>query len=129
MSGRYLLDTTIIIALFGNDASVKEKLAQAGEIFVPSIAVGELYYGAWKSVRVKENVARVDDFAAENVVLGCDRETARRYGEIKNALRAKGRPIPENDIWIAAIALEHDLVVVTRDAHFDEIVGLKVARW
>lgn len=129
MSGRYLLDTSIIIALFADDASVKEQLVQGGEIFVPSIAVGELYYGAWKSARARENVARVDDFAAGNVVLECNSETARRYGEVKNALRAKGRPIPENDIWIAAIALQHDLTLVTRDTHFDGIAGLKMAVW
>jgi tRNA(fMet)-specific endonuclease VapC len=47
MSGRYLLDTRILIALFANEMAVKGKLAQASEVFVPSIAVGELYYGAW----------------------------------------------------------------------------------
>jgi predicted nucleic acid-binding protein len=49
MSGRYLLDTSILIALFADETAVKEKLAQASEVFIPSIAVGELYYGAWKS--------------------------------------------------------------------------------
>ena len=49
MSGRYLLDTNILIALFADETAVKEKLAQASEVFIPSIAVGELYYGAWKS--------------------------------------------------------------------------------
>jgi tRNA(fMet)-specific endonuclease VapC len=77
----------------------------------------------------KRNLERIDEFVAASVVLGCDIETARRYGEIKNALRAKGRPIPENDIWIAAIALEHDLAVVTRDAHLNEIESLKVSPW
>ncbi len=129
MNGRYLLDTSVIIALFADDAAVKENLAKAGEIFIPSIAIGELYYGAWKSTRTQENLVRVNEFAIANVVLECNSETARRYGEIKNALRVKGRPIPENDIWIAAIALQHDLTLVTRDAHFNEITNLKVAVW
>jgi tRNA(fMet)-specific endonuclease VapC len=74
-------------------------------------------------------VARIDEFAAANVVLECNSGTARRYGEIKNALREKGRPIPENDIWIAAIALQHDLTMATRDTHFSEITDLNVAIW
>ena len=129
MSGRYLLDTNIIIALFANDTTVKENLAKAGETFVPSIAIGELYYGARKSARAQENLARIDEFAASSVVLGCNTDTARRYGEIKNALRMKGRPLPENDIWIAAIVLQHDLTLVTRDEHFNEIESLQVVAW
>ena len=55
--------------------------------------------------------------------------TARRYGTIKNELRRKGRPIPENDIWIAATAIEHALVLVTRDDHFRETDGLEIEAW
>jgi tRNA(fMet)-specific endonuclease VapC len=51
------------------------------------------------------------------------------YGEVKNALRLKGHPIPENDIWIAAVAHQHDLTLVTRDTHFDEIDNLKIIAW
>ena len=109
MSGRYLLDTNIIIALFADEAVVKASLAGADEVFASSIAIGELCYGARKSARVKENLDRIDDFIASNVVLSCDTDTAHRYGEIKNALRLKGCPLPENDIWIAAIALQHGL--------------------
>jgi tRNA(fMet)-specific endonuclease VapC len=129
MSGRYLLDTSILIALFADETLVKEKLAQASEVFIPSIAVGELYYGVWKSQRRQENIAQVDELVAESVVLSCNVGAARWYGEVKNVLRLKGRPIPENDLWIAAIAMEHDLVVATQDAHFEEIDNLKVERW
>lgn len=76
-----------------------------------------------------ENPARIDEFAASNVVLGCDTETARRYGEAKNALRLKGRPLPENDVWSAAIALQYGLTLATRDAHFAEIEELQIAAW
>lgn len=129
MSGRYLLDTNIIIALFADEVIVKEYLAQADEVFASSIAIGELCFGARKSGRVKENLARIDEYATNNVVLGCDIDTAYRYGEIKNALHRKGRPIPENDIWIAAVALQHDLALITRDTHFNEIDGLKATVW
>lgn len=129
MSGRYLLDTNIIIALFANEATIRDKLAQAKEIFVSTIAIGELYFGARKSERVIDNLARIDEFAANNVVLGCDTETARYYGEIKNALRLRGSPLPENDIWITAIAFQYDLTLVTRDIHFRAIKNLKMVEW
>jgi len=57
------------------------------------------------------------------------RETAWRYGEIKSSLRAKGRPLPDNDIWIVSIARQHQLTVATRDAHFGEIPGLALLSW
>jgi len=129
MSGRYLLDSNIIIALFADEVAIKDSLAKAEEVFVPSIAIGELYFGARKSVRTRDNLARIDEFAANNVVLGCDTDTARRYGEIKAGLRLKGNPLPENDIWIAAIALQHGLTMITRDTHFNEIENLKIVVW
>ena len=129
MSGRYLLDTNIIIALFASEMDVQEKLAQADEVFVPSVVLGELYFGVYKSARATKNSTRIDELASNTVVLSCDTETARYYGEVKNALRLKGHPIPENDIWIAAVALQHDLALVTRDTHFNEIENLKTVVW
>lgn len=129
MNGRYLLDTNIIIALFADEMTVKNSLAQADEVFIPSIAVGKLCYGAKKSGRSKENLQRIDELIANSAVLGCDAETSRYYGEIKNKLRLKGRPLPENDIWIAALALQYNLTLVTRDAHFQEIENLQTVAW
>ena len=111
------------------DAIVRSGLDEAEEVFLPSVAIGELYYGARKSGQPDANLTRIDNLVLMNVVLGCDGETARRYGEIKNALRIKGRPLPENDIWIAALARQHDLTLVTRDAHFEQIEDLSVATW
>jgi tRNA(fMet)-specific endonuclease VapC len=129
MSGRYLLDTNIIIALFANEEEVQDKLAQAEEVFVPSVVLGELYFGAHKSAKMVKNLARIDEFASNTAVLGCDTETARTYGEVKNTLRLKGHPIPENDIWVTAVALQYGLTVVTRDTHFDGIKNLKSIVW
>jgi tRNA(fMet)-specific endonuclease VapC len=129
MSGRFLLDTNIVIALFEGEATVQDQLASADEVFVSSVALGELYFGAGKSGRPQSNLARVDEFAGDNVVLGCDSGTARWYGEVKNALRVKGSPIPENDIWIAAVAFQHGLTLITRDGHFNEVDGLTVEVW
>jgi tRNA(fMet)-specific endonuclease VapC len=129
MSGRYLLDTNIIIALFSNETVVKERLTQANEVFLPTVAIGELCYGAKKSGRPEENLARIDELVVSSTVLGCDVNTARQYGEVKHKLRLKGRPLPENDIWIAALALQHGLILVTRDAHFQEVEDLQTVAW
>jgi tRNA(fMet)-specific endonuclease VapC len=129
MAGRLLLDTGIIIDLFAEDPAVKQGLANAEEVFVPSIAVGELLYGARISARAAENRAKVEAFAAANAVLNCDLQTCSHYAEVKAGLRAKGRPIPENDIWISAIALQHGLQLAARDPHFDEVDALDVVKW
>ena len=88
---------------------------------MPTVVLGELYYGTERSIRVDENTQRINEFASTTVVISCNQETARQYGRIKNALRAKGRPIPENNIWLAAQALQHQLTLVARDDHFREI--------
>jgi tRNA(fMet)-specific endonuclease VapC len=80
MSGRVLLDTNIVIALFAKEAVVQQRLAETDEAFISSIVLGELYYGAQKSSRVEANIARVNTFAAANVVLVCDTATAQYYG-------------------------------------------------
>ncbi|ACX52444.1 PilT protein domain protein [Ammonifex degensii KC4] len=129
MSGSFLLDTNIVIALFKGDASVRRNLAKAEKVFIPAIVLGELYYGAYKSGQAERNLSRIEEFVGNIAVLACNAGTAREYGVIKNQLRAKGRPIPENDIWIAAVARQQGLVLVTRDDHFGEVEDLKLEKW
>jgi len=130
MSGRrYLLDTNTVIALFGGEAEVQARLDVAQEVFVPSIALGELHFGAAKSGRPEANAARVEEFAASCTVTGTDAGTARRYGLIKAKLKKRGRPIPENDLWIASCALQYGFVLVSRDGHFEYVEGLEVEAW
>ncbi|MBE7471528.1 MAG: VapC toxin family PIN domain ribonuclease [Anaerolineae bacterium] len=129
MSGRILLDTNIVIALFAGETAIQKRFAQAAAVFLPSIVLGELYFGAQKSGNVEANLMRIEEFAISSSVLTCDSETAKFYGAIKSALLAKGRPIPENDIWIAAIAQQHRLTLATRDAHFTQIEALNIETW
>jgi tRNA(fMet)-specific endonuclease VapC len=128
MPGKFLLDTNVIIALFSGAKSVTDRLTEA-EVFVPSTALGELYYGARKSARAAENLARIEQFAAAAQVLSCDAVTAWIYGDVRNHLRLKARPIPENDLWIAAIAIQHGLTLATRDEHFNDVDDLKRENW
>jgi len=129
MNGKFLLDTNIVIGIFANDAAVMNSLANANEVFVPSIVLGELYYGAYRSSREEANISRINEFAVSSSVLTCDTETSQQYGKMKNSLRGKGRPIPENDIWIAAIAKQYELTLISRDDHFKEIDGLSIVAW
>jgi tRNA(fMet)-specific endonuclease VapC len=124
-----VLDTNAAIALLDGDPGMEQFVEQADAVYLSSIVIGELYFGAEKSARAKANVARVELFASRRSVLVCDLATARQYGRISQKLRAKGRPIPQSDKWIAAIALQHNLTLVTRDAHFKLVDGLKVETW
>jgi tRNA(fMet)-specific endonuclease VapC len=128
-SGRFLLDTNIVIALFESDDTVLSNLDLASEVFVPAIVLGELFFGAAKSSRPQENLAKLERFVIGRLVLPCDLRGAREYGRLKQDLRAKGRPIPENDIWIAATAISHGLVLATRDHHFRGIDELPIVAW
>jgi len=129
MPGSFLLDTNIAVALLAGEDVVRASLNQGGLTFLSSIVVGELFYGARKSARVVSNLSRVEELAAKFVVLNCDVSTARHYGKIRELLRTKGRPIPENDIWIAAHAQQYDLTLVTRDAHFSAVEGIRIEAW
>jgi tRNA(fMet)-specific endonuclease VapC len=125
-----LLDTNIVIGLFANESSITEKIKSfAGNIFIPSIVLGELFYGAEQSTRKEENRKKIEEFAEASLILECELDTARSYGKIKNHLKIKGNPIPENDIWIAALADQHQLTLVTRDKHFNSITALVIEAW
>jgi tRNA(fMet)-specific endonuclease VapC len=124
-----LLDTNIVIALLDGDDTVLSHLDRALEVFVPAVVVGELFFGASKSGRPTENTAKVERFAAGRAIVSCDLDVAREYGRLKRRLQEKGRPLPENDIRIAAAAKHHGMVLVTRDRHFLEVEDMQTADW
>ncbi len=127
MNGRYLLDTNIAIAIVEKEIDFQDHPDAQG--FLSSTVIGELFFGIEKSSRVAENLKRLQQLRSTFPVFVCDEETARHYGFIKNLLRKKGRPIPENDIWIAASARQHRLTLVTRDGHFDQVDDLPIEHW
>jgi tRNA(fMet)-specific endonuclease VapC len=129
VNGRFLLDTNIIIALLNGDEVVLSNLVQSPEVFIPSIALGELFFGAAKSGRPSENIDRVERFASGRAILLCDVDVAREYGRLKQRIHEKGRPLPENDIRIAAMATRHGMTLVTRESHFQEVEDLRTVDW
>ncbi len=124
-----VLDTNIVIALFRQEESVLEPIRQGAVIHVPIIVIGELYFGAAKSQRKKENRRRIEQLTEQVTLLYCLDETPKYYAQIKQELQQKGRPIPENDIWIAALAQEYGLPLVSRDRHFNHIDDLSLIQW
>ena len=130
MSGnKFLLDTNIITAWLKGEKPVADKIDKAKEIYIPIIVVGELYYGALYSTPIQKNISDIKTITSNYTVLLIDEPVTLAYGNIKAALRKKGKPIPENDIWIAAIARHYSLVIATRDKHFKEIDSIKSKSW
>ena len=124
-----LLDTNIIIDWLKGSKLITEKIDRTESVFIPSIVIGELYFGATHSLHVQKNIETITRLTLSYTVLSVDENIAREYGNIKCELLRKGRPIPENDIWIAALARCNNLVLVTRDKHFKEIDELDIEEW
>lgn len=129
MTGDVLLDTTVAVAHLRGVADVSERLAQAQTRYLPTVVLGELHFGLWRSARREENRVRLDRWLQAIVLLPVSAASALRYGELKQRLALAGTPIPENDLWIASVALEHGLPVATRDDHFNRVPGLTVLDW
>jgi len=128
MNGKFLLDTNIVIAFLTDEKSIRRP-NRSDQLYVSCTVIGEMFYGALNSNQIEENIDRLVDFVRDTVSIPCDDETARVYGEVKATLRKTGRPIPDNDIWIAAAAMQHSLSLVSRDDHFAKIDQLNLVRW
>lgn len=123
---RLLIDTNIYAAFKRNVPDVVETLCLATEIRICPTVMGELLAGFRSGSREKQNRQELEAFLDTSRVaeLTIDSETSEYYATIYHSLRAKGAPIPTNDMWIAASALRHGLALCTLDAHFDSIDAL-----
>lgn len=126
---QYLIDTVAAVARLNHDAAIIKLLNTDVLISIPIIVLGELYAGAENSAKVQDNYTKIERLVNDSNLLLCDTQTARQYARISQQLREKGRPIPQNDMWIAALAMQHGLTLVTRDAHFSHIDGLLLQTW
>ncbi len=124
IGNKLLLDTNIVIELFRGNQIVVAMLDKQGKIYLPTAALGELYLGAYRSANVSKKLQEIKSFLENCVVLYIDAITADKYAIIKTALLNKGKPIPENDIWIAATALQYKIPLYTFDRHFEEVEGI-----
>lgn len=127
---KFLLDTNAVIAIFKGNSAFTTKLRQykPEDFGISSIVVHELFYGAFKSQRVAENLARIDNIRFE--ILEFDREDARQAGEIRAILSERGAPIGPYDILIAGQAIARRLTLVTHNmGEFQRVSGLEIEDW
>jgi tRNA(fMet)-specific endonuclease VapC len=130
---RYVVDTNIAIAMLAQRQQVTERLAgvSADELGLSVVAIAELLFGARRSARVQENVARVQALEAQFPVLPVTRPIVERYGIVRAELAARGIAKGDFDLLIACTALEHDATLVTNDAALKDgtIAQLLVEDW
>lgn len=121
--GSLALDTSVVVRhLRVGDPAIAQALAAANELYLPLCALGELRYGVQQSGQ-KRASEQLERFLRDVSILLPDEETAEAYAALKHHLTAKGKPIPENDVWIAATAKSHNLPLYCRDGHFEELRG------
>jgi tRNA(fMet)-specific endonuclease VapC len=122
------LDTSIVIAALRGDSILRQRLTTVQGVITATV-VGELFVGAYLAAQSGQQLQDVLQLLATSTVLPCDQDTGNYYAQGTVALRRQGMPIPDNDVWIAAVALQYALPLVTRDAHFERVPGLDVERW
>jgi tRNA(fMet)-specific endonuclease VapC len=125
---RILLDTSAYAGILRGDLRLARAMQEADEIALNAIVLGELKAGFRRGRHRERNEHELAEFLASprTRVLGLDEETADRYAVILDSLRSAGTPIPTNDVWIAASAMQHGLKVLTADRHFRKIPQIVV---
>ena len=123
---RVALDTNRLTDLFQGDAALAQWLGTCDEVWIPLIVLAELKAGFHGATQQGRNEALLHRFLAKTTVgvLLPSREPAEHYARLFVQLKRAGSPVPDNDLWIAALVLEHDLRLVTRDRHFERIPQL-----
>jgi len=124
-----ILDTNALFAFVDGDAGVGDVLRRQPRAAIPVIALGEFRYGIAQSKRRSAYEAWLETHLIHFDILSVTDETAVAYAALRVSLRRSGRPIPANDAWIAALALQHRLPVLSRDEHFDVVPGLDGRGW
>ncbi len=123
---RLALDTNRFIGMMRGEPSVLQTVSLADEVWLPFIVIGELRAGFAAGTREVSNEAALRRFLLKPgvAILYADDQTTHHYASIYRQLRKQGTPIPTNDMWIAALVLQHSLVLFARDAHFDALPQL-----
>ena len=123
-----ILDTNALSALLAGDPALGEVLDSEPMHHLPVIVIGEFRYGVARSRHRRRLERLLDLLIGQSIVLPVDEETTRHYATVRENLRRAGSPIPENDVWIAALARQHEEPIVSRDHHFDLVdASLRVA--
>ena len=124
-----IVDTNGLSSAADGDPAVRHIFSSTSELALPVIVLGEYRFGIRQSRHRVRYTEWLSQLTQECRVLSVDEETAERYAEIRSELKEKGRPIPSNDLWIAALTRQHALPLLSRDQHFDVVRGLKRIAW
>jgi predicted nucleic acid-binding protein len=124
-----ILDTNAISAFFESDLKLRGILVSATKLSIPVIVLGEYRAGLLGSRKRRVIEPSLDELQAVSNVLQIDTDTVGPYSKLSDELKRAGRPIPTNDIWIAALAVQHGMPIVSRDQHFDAIPGIRRIAW
>ena len=124
-----ILDTNAISALISGDPQLAAVLEVALRHHLPVIALGEYRFGLRASKYRREIEPLLERLEQESHVLAVTAATTQIYADVRHELKLAGQPIPENDVWLAAIARQHDLPIVSRDAHLRRVKGITVIGW
>jgi tRNA(fMet)-specific endonuclease VapC len=124
-----ILDTNAVSAILGADPQIDTLLGPSIRHHLPVVVIAEYQYGMLGSGMRRSLQAGFRKLESQSIVLACERETADWYAMIRHELREKGRPIPESDLWIAALARQHALEIVSRDADFDHVDRIRRIAW
>jgi tRNA(fMet)-specific endonuclease VapC len=124
-----ILDTNALSAFVDGDAGVGAILRRESRAAIPVIVLGEFRYGIASSRHRAAYETWLDNHLPHFDILSVTDDTAVVYAAVRVALKQVGQPIPANDAWIAALALEHRLTVLSRDPHFDAVRGLRRIDW
>jgi tRNA(fMet)-specific endonuclease VapC len=124
-----ILDTNAVSAIADDDPAAVRPFRDAPSIELPAIVLGEYRFGIAQSRSRKEYEKWLEQLIVATRVLPVDQETTSAYAQIRLELKKAGKPIPSNDLWIAALARQHRLPLMSQDAHFDAVPGLKRIGW
>lgn len=124
-----ILDTNALSAWAEGDQAIRPALLSAAKLVVPAVVLGEFDFGIRQSRHFRRYTTWLENNLPYTEIAIVDEETARLYGEIRLLLKKAGTPVPVNDTWIAAAALQFDLPVLSRDGHFDAIKSIRRVMW
>lgn len=124
-----ILDTNALSAFFDGDPALVDLLSEAPDLYLPVIVLGEYQFGLKASRLKKTREPQLLAFAETCTVLPVLESTVGWYATVRDGLRKAGTPIPENDIWISALALEYQQTVITQDSHFLKVKQINVRSW
>lgn len=124
-----ILDTNALSAAADDDPAVLAIVAGADELALPVIVLGEYRYGIAQSRNRTDYEIWLQTLVIDCTVLEVNEETTRFYAAINLELRRLGKPIPTNDLWIAALGQQHSLPILSRDHHFDWVSGNRRLDW